>query len=272
MNFVTDERGIVFDIKKYALHDGPGIRTTVFLKGCPLTCPWCHNPEGQSFAPERITRTISTADGTSRERTEIIGQEMTTGTVIAEIEKDVLFYDESGGGATFSGGEPLSRPRFLAALLSACRDREIHTAVDTTGHASPDVFAEIAALADLFLFDLKIMDPEQHLRYTGVSTDGILENLRYLDRIRKPVTVRFPLIPGMTDAPENVAVIARFLTGLETIRHVTVLPFHNTASGKYGGLAMQNRLADAPSPDPAAVAQVVDFFSSRGLRADAGGE
>ena len=151
----TSSKGIIFDIKKYALHDGPGIRTTVFLKGCPLNCWWCHNPEGQNPEPERFL-TNQTVNH------EIIGREVTVDEVIAEIEKDRIFYDESGGGATFSGGEPLMQPDFLKNLLTACQIRDISTVLDSCGYAAWEIIEKIKDKVDLFLYDLKMIDDKKH--------------------------------------------------------------------------------------------------------------
>ncbi|MFP4309294.1 MAG: radical SAM protein, partial [Desulfococcaceae bacterium] len=219
---MTDISGVVFNIQRYVLHDGPGIRTTVFLKGCPLACPWCHNPEGQGFEPETLERRIREPGEAERIVAETAGREMTVSEVLREAERDTIFYDESGG-VTFSGGEPLARPEFLAALLRGCREREIHAAVDTSGYAPTGAFSEIAPLVDLFLFDLKAIDPELHRRLTGVPNLRILENLRTLDRGRRPTMVRFPLIPNFTDAPGNMEAIADLVSQLESIREVAVL-------------------------------------------------
>ena len=164
--------GTIFRIKKYALHDGPGIRTTVFFKGCPLSCRWCHNPEGIDPRPQTMSRRTS-----SGETDETVGRVIGVDALVKVIEKDVLFYDESGGGVTFSGGEPLGQPHFLEALLAACNRLEIHATLDTSGFAPVDVIDRVLSRLQLVLFDLKIMDAERHRRHTGVSNRIILENL-----------------------------------------------------------------------------------------------
>ncbi len=190
--------GIVFRIKKYAIHDGPGIRTTVFLKGCPLACWWCHNPEGQSMEPQPIAPARGGDGAGDPVRGETVGRRMTVAEVIAQVSRDLIFYDESGGGATFSGGEPLMQPEFLAALLDGCRRERVHTAVDTSGYAPGGVFNAIAARADLLLFDLKLMDDAEHRACTGVSNRPILENLAAAARDGRPLRIRFPVIPGIS--------------------------------------------------------------------------
>ena len=264
-------KGMVFNIKKYALHDGPGIRTTVFLKGCPLSCWWCHNPEGIRPTPERIQTVVSTDGGRHVTKTAVVGHEMDVFQVMAEIEKDVIFYDESGGGATFSGGEPLAQAPFLKALLRACREREIHTAVDTSGHAPPEVFSEILALADLILYDLKVMDPGRHLALTGVSNHRVLANLRTLAESGKPAVLRFPAIPGLTDTPQNVGEIAAFVHDFSTIRRVSVLPYHRIFEGKYLKLKEANKMDGVQIPGDAAIRRIAGQFESYGFTVTVGG-
>ncbi|MFX1514452.1 MAG: 4Fe-4S cluster-binding domain-containing protein, partial [Promethearchaeota archaeon] len=169
-------KGIIFDVKKYAIHDGPGIRTTVFFKGCPLRCWWCHNPEGQKEGLETIIKTQIDKNTLSDNQEETIGREVSVVEVITEIEKDQLFYDESGGGVTFSGGEPLMQPAFLNALLDACKEKELTTTLDTCGYASWNILKKIKDKIDLFLYDIKIIDNKEHQKYTGVSNNQILSN------------------------------------------------------------------------------------------------
>ncbi|MBD3226410.1 MAG: radical SAM protein, partial [Caldithrix sp.] len=181
-------KGIVFDLKKYAIHDGPGIRTTVFLKGCPLDCWWCHNPESRASQPEsqgdfrqrRAVDLLYTEEG-------LIGKELTVAQVLSEVQKDQVFYEESGGGVTFSGGEPLIQAKFLKALLEAHQKAGLHTAVDTSGYAPYETFAGINANVDLYLYDLKLMDDTLHQKYIGVSNRLILQNLKKLIAAGQPV-------------------------------------------------------------------------------------
>lgn len=263
--------GTIFNIKKYAIHDGPGIRTTIFLKGCLLACPWCHNPEGMRREPECPGKTLSRSGGGRAVKTGIMGREVDVAAVMADIEKDRIFYDESGGGVTFSGGEPLFQAAFLKALLTACREREIHTAVDTSGYALPEVFSEILAAADLFLYDLKVMDPARHLDLTGVSNRWILENLKTLAASGKPTVLRFPVIPGMTDAPENIASVAAFVRDLKTIREVSILPYHRTAEGKYRKLGVAEKMTGIETPGPAEIERIKGQFESTGFTVTVGG-
>ena len=289
--------GVVFDVKRYTLHDGPGIRTTVYLKGCPLSCDWCHNPEGQAPAPEIVTwerrcigcgRCVAACPqgdavlgGPSCERCgrcvavcpagarEWIGRWMTVAEVMAEVERDVIFYDQSGGGVTFSGGEPLSQPAFLGALLAAAGEQEIQTVVDTAGYARPAVVEAIAPHVDLFLYDLKLIDDEAHRRHTGVSNRLPLANLRRLAAAGHAIRIRVPIIPGITDGDDNLAAIGR-LAG-ELALAIDLLPYHRTAADKYGRLARDYPLAATRPPEPARMAELAERLKNRGLAVRIGG-
>ncbi len=241
-------QGILFNIKRFALHDGPGIRTTVFLKGCTQKCRWCHNPE--CFNP-------GVSNG--------IGKEVTVDEVLREIEKEVIFYDESGGGVTFSGGEPLMQPRFLAAVLDRCREKDIHIALDTAGSVPPPVFNTVVDKVDLFLYDLKLLDENDHIKYTGISNKHTLKNLETLSRKGKNVIVRFAVIPGITDTEENIRAAAVLVSGLKGIRNLDVLPYHKTAASKYARLKIENRMKDAESPSLERIGAIVKTFESYGL-------
>ena len=255
--------GIVFNIQRYSVHDGPGIRVTVFLKGCPLRCWWCHNPESQQLQPECVQQAVKLDDGSHIVEDEQIGKHMTVTEVIQEIEKEQLFFDESGGGATFSGGEPLMQPKFLQALLRACRKREIHTAVDTTGYASPEVFEPILADTDLFLYDLKLIDDDRHRKYTGVSNERILQNFRVLTERQKAVAIRFPVIPGITDTEQNIADILSLIAPMSNIQRVHLLPFHKIAEGKYQRFGLENKLRDLEAPTPERMEALLQQFQQQ---------
>lgn len=258
--------GTLFKIKRYALHDGPGIRTTVFFKGCPLSCRWCHNPEGIDPNPQRMSRRTSSGD-----IDETVGSVVGVDALVKEIEKDVLFYDESGGGVTFSGGEPLSQPTFLDALLTACHHREIHVALDTSGFAPAAVVDRILPRLQLVLFDLKIMDADRHRRYTGVSNRIILENLKRIAGSGTPVRLRLPLIPGMTDDDANLTDIVRFAGSLETLDGIDLLPFHRIGEEKYRRLGLVDTMAGASPLSPLRVAEIKDIFEREGFVVTLGG-
>ncbi len=299
--------GTIFDIKKYALHDGPGIRTTVFFQGCPLSCWWCHNPESQPRQPVLFYRANRCAlcgicaavcpqggiafgvrelgdQGyvtTERSRCdvcgacaevcfygarEVSGREMTVAAVLAEIERDLPFYEQSGGGVTFSGGEPLMQPQFLAALLRECKRRAIHTVVDTSGLAAWDSLDGIRALVDLFLYDLKLMDEARHQKYTGVSNRVILSNLQRLAQSGSPIEIRIPLIPGLNDDAENLQQSAAFLAGLPNLTGIELMGYHTIAAAKYEALGRKYPLPESLPPSGEDMRKAAGYFEEVGLR------
>jgi len=242
-------KGLIFEVRRFCVNDGPGIRTTVFFKGCPLSCWWCHNPESQDFKSETSIRNLILA-GERFQRTEITGTFMSVDEVLKEIAQDQMFYDESGGGVTVSGGEPLMQGPFLSGLLKACKQKGIHTALDTSGYAAPGTFDSIADLPDLFLYDLKLMDSELHKHYTGVSNQSILRNLAALFKKKKNVILRVPIIPGITDTPENIRLMKDFIRSLTTgsmmQTEIHLLPYHSLAKEKYMRFCKQNKLEELP--------------------------
>lgn len=226
-------KGVIFEIRRFTVHDGPGIRTTVFMKGCPLSCWWCHNPEGQHPQPEKWTR-IEKLEGRVHEKQMVIGQEWTAADLMKEVLKDRVFYDESGGGVTFSGGEPLMQSAFLLETLALCRKHGIHTAIDTSGYAPHEILMDVAAWSDLILYDIKLFDDSLHRKYTGVSNQTILENLHLLLAAGKPVWLRHPVIPGINDSDEEKKKLKQLL--VQTAGRVTalhLLPYHSIARNKY---------------------------------------
>ncbi len=256
--------GIVFDIKKFALHDGPGIRTTVFLKGCPLDCWWCHNPESIRKLPEKIKiSSLNSASKICEQESELFGKEYSIEELFAEINKDRLFYDESGGGVTFSGGEPLIQNEFLTGILSECRTAGINTAVDTSGYAGRKFFSRIYDLTDFFLFDLKILDEELHRRFTGVSNIMILDNLRLLTEKGNKVIIRIPLIPGVTDTEENLSGLSGFLMKLDNIRKIDLLPYNEVAESKYKRFNKPSRLGNLKSQNEDKLNEIKNYFDTR---------
>jgi len=229
-------KGIVFDIKRFCVHDGPGIRTTVFFKGCPLRCAWCHNPESQERAIERVNNSL-TLDNRLFQVEEKIGREMTTDQLAADIMRDAVFYDESGGGVTFSGGEPMLQTGFLAATLRACKAQGLHTAVDTCGFAPAENFVKILPFTDLFLYDLKQPDLLQHKQFTGVDNGLILKNLEMLLHSAKKVYIRIPVVPGVNNTVETMKMFAAVLKKMDgRADQINLLPYHNMAGAKYSRL------------------------------------
>jgi pyruvate formate lyase activating enzyme len=264
-------KGIIFDIKRYALHDGPGIRTTVFLKGCAATCWWCHNPESQEVSIEK-TRRINRFDQNAVEEEEIIGKEMSVEEVITEICKDQIFYDESEGGVTFSGGEPLMQPDFLQELLLACQKIGLSTTLDTTGYAPFDVFTPISETVDLFLYDIKFIDDRLHQKYTGLSNTYILKNLEHLITQNKNVILRFPVIPGITNQKQNIEDILQYIVNLNRRgMQIDLLPYHKIARHKYEKLNKEYLMEETHQPSDDEMKKMKEKFEDAGLIVTIGG-
>jgi pyruvate formate lyase activating enzyme len=292
--------GIVFDIKRYSINDGPGIRTTIFLKGCPLHCWWCHNPESQDpkpqiiFRPKRCDLCQACLEACSHsalswspngpltdreacklcgdctrvcfpEARQLVGKPMSLVEVMAAIERDVPFFDESSGGVTLSGGEPLFQKEFCLALLKACKKLDIHTVLDTCGFASLLTIAQAAPLVDLFLYDLKLVDHAKHLCYTGLSNERILANLQALSTLEANLLVRIPVIPGVNDDSDEIQRIGEFLSALPVRPPVELLAYHNIASAKYSGLDMEYALSSLQPPSFEQVQMYADRLRSFGL-------
>ena len=258
------QKGYIFKIQKYCLHDGPGIRTTIFFQGCPLKCQWCHNPESQCFASNRDQ---------SNPKQNIISQVDTysVSRLTHEIEKDRIFYDQSKGGVTFSGGEPLSQPGFLLNLIKECRKNEIHTCLDTSGYASLNIFKKICQKIDAILFDLKFIDNNMHTKFTNVSLKPVLDNLKFASKKNLAVTIRIPLIPDITDTTDNINGIISFLTSLKNFKDVSLLPFHNTGEGKYETLGMKNHLKGLKPCSTTKINQIKQKFKANGFNVTIGG-
>jgi len=261
----------IFDIKRFAVHDGPGIRTTVFLKGCPLRCWWCHNPESQEREPVSVD-IMRKVNGKSVPGKKVYGEQMEVDRVVEIVLRDIHFYEESGGGVTFSGGEPLMQPAELEQLLKASKMHGLHTIVDTSGYASWEQFEKIRSLTDLFLFDLKHMDPGFHKEYTGVDNGPILSNADQLLDKGATVIFRIPVIPGVNTIDSEVEGMVRFLKKrAEKMTEVHLLPYHRIARGKYQRLKMEQHLADVAEPDEVLMSHLKEEFKHTGLEVIVGG-
>jgi len=263
--------GIIFDIKRFAVHDGPGIRTTVFLKGCPLCCRWCHNPESIDPAPCSVNKVLK-LNGRSFTKEETIGYEISTGKLFSELEKERVFMDESGGGVTFSGGEPLLQYNFLLEMLMICKRSGMHTTVDTSLFAAWEKIEAVSAYTDLFLVDLKLMDNAAHQFYTGVPNELILDNIRKLAASNAAIIIRIPVIPNVTDSNENAIQTISFLKTLNgKIREVHLLPFHNTAKGKYMRVGKENPFANLKSLQKEDIKEIEKLYINAGFLVKTGG-
>ena len=218
-------KGIIFSIEEFAVHDGPGIRKTVFFKGCPLRCSWCHNPEGQSFNKELKITKISRG---------VCGREIDSKELAEELLKGKEILINSGGGITISGGEPLAQPEFLLDLIYELKP--VHVAIETCGYAQPEVFKKVLECVDLILFDVKIVDPGIHKKFTGVDNILILKNLNTLCNSDREFYIRIPLIPGVNDTRENMEATAALIHNSKKLQFVELLPYHKFAGAKYGQL------------------------------------
>jgi pyruvate formate lyase activating enzyme len=305
---MSDNKGLVFHIIHGSFVDGHGVRTTVFLKGCPLACLWCCNIEGQAMYPElkftagncngcgrclsvcaygaiamgddesspvRIDRTKCTnclecVEVCHTEALDVFGKYYTVDELFAEIKNDAPFYRSTGGGVTIGGGEPSFQAEFTLAFLEKCRENFIHTAVDTCGYTQDREGLRVLEEADLVLFDLKGLDPDAHLRNTGVPNDVILSNLEHLDKMRKPVIVRVPLIPGLNDADESVERLAKYLSGIRCVERIDLMTYHEYGKMKYEQLGKAYNI-DSEKPSEDRRQQLLEVFKSYSLNAQLGG-
>jgi len=296
------EKGLIFNIQRFSLHDGPGIRTTIFFKGCPLSCLWCQNPEGLTkqqelfrynnkcigcktcikICPEMAVKIegrgiiidrsscrvcLICAENCPTGALEAVGKEVTLKELTDEVLKDRILFEESGGGATLSGGEPLIQEDFVAKLLKALKANNINTAVETGGYVSSKVIDKTAPWTDLYLYDLKLIDPHESIYYTGYTSSPVSNNLKHLVNKGCRLAVRMPLIPGINDHHDNIARVTSILRE-NGIKKLELIPYHNMAAGKYKGLDLEYRLPRLQPPTEKQVAAVKEAFYSEGIEAE----
>jgi len=286
--------GSVFNLQRFSLQDGPGLRSTVFMKGCPLSCLWCHNPESRAPQIEFLrmeTRCMACGRCSAEDLAgcagakgagdvaacptgalQQVGRDREAAEVVREVLRDRIFFDESGGGVTFSGGEPLMQPGFLLEALGLLRAEGVHTALDTCGFAPRADLLAAAGLASLVLYDLKLMDDARHRAATGQSNRIILDNLKALAEVHEDIRIRVPVIPGLNDDLANLEATADFLASLAGARRVDLLPYHRIGEAKFARLGLDYALSDLRSPTPQRLEALAAVFRDRGLDTTAGGQ
>jgi len=301
-------QGLIFDIKPYAINDGPGIRIAIYYKGCPLACEWCHNPESISphvqkmFTQSKCIGCSECVEACPKDAcrldaeegiitdpdlcklcgkcaevcptgaTEMSGHKASVEDVMKRIRKETVFFDQSNGGVTFSGGEPLMQPDYLIELLDECGKEGIHRAVDTSGFAKTEILLEVAKRTDLFLYDFKSLNPVKHKKYTGVSNEKILENLEILSKSGAKINIRYPMIKGVNADPEEIREMAKFIASLDgEKKEISILPFHNLAEMKHKKLGNDHELRGMSEPSEEEQNQAIKIFKEYGLPASIGG-
>ena len=256
-------KGRIFNIQRFSLHDGPGVRTIVFLKGCPLRCRWCCNPESQSFECESIT-----TGGVTKN----LGEDITVGEILREVERDRAYYYRSGGGGmTLSGGECLMQPEFSEALLRCAKEKGISTAIETTGYAPIEVIRRLLPYVDTVLMDIKHISSEKHKEFTGKDNALILENAKIIAREARRLIIRTPVIPTFNDTDEEIRAIVEFAKSLDTVREIHLLPYHRIGSDKYAGLGRKYMMEYIRVPEKERMQKLLGIVNDIGLEGKIGG-
>ncbi|MCR2033342.1 glycyl-radical enzyme activating protein [Anaerofustis stercorihominis] len=301
-----EKSAVIFDIQKYSIHDGPGIRTVVFLKGCPLRCPWCANPESQLLEPkivyfkdkcigdlnckkvcpkgaitvdkeginineDKCTKCMLCVDNCYATALRVYGKNLSIDEIITKCMEDKIFYETSKGGVTLSGGEPLFQFEAAYEILKRLKSRDINTAIETTGYVSKENINKIMKYVDLFLFDIKAVDNDKHKRLTGVDNNKIHDNLRYLDEHNKNIIIRVPVIPSLNDSKEDMLYIIKLIKSLKNKYEVNLLPYHRLGLYKYEVLKKEYELKDITPPKDDQMNSILKMFEENGLECQIGG-
>jgi pyruvate formate lyase activating enzyme len=265
-------RGLIFNIKRYSVHDGPGIRVTFFMKGCPLSCWWCHNPEGISPEPQNVEK-IEKVGEREFKINEEAGRYYSADDILEILQKEKIFFSESKGGVTFSGGEPLLQAEFLLEALKKCKAAGYHTAVDTSGYSKAENYESIIPYTDLFLFDIKHLDDSKHKIYSGVSNRVILDNLKLLLGSGRDVMIRIPVVPGFNDDPQHLEMLRSLLlkSKRKNLIKICLLPYHKIGSSKYSKFSIPFRMDGVDPPSPERMKSLKEFFAETGIKVKIGG-
>lgn len=266
----TQIKGLVYDIRSFSVNDGPGIRKTIFLKGCPLRCSWCHNPESFEFKPRKWFKDEKTGSY-SLSKMQVIGKYYTPDEIIKEVVADLPFFEQSGGGITLSGGEPLSQAEFAYQILLRSQQNGIHTCLDTSGFAPWQDVEKVAAVTDLFLYDLKLADTDLHKKYTGKDNSLILENLMRLRFLNCDLHIRIPLVEGITDTPANLDGLKKIIEKLSNLKRIDLLPYHTIAKMKYRRLNLPYDLEEMPEYPVEKAEAILQSFGSAAEMVTLGG-
>ncbi len=265
-------KGLIFNVKRYSIHDGPGIRVTFFMKGCNLSCQWCHNPEGISPLPETVEQ-VNRIGLKEFFFTEEVGKLYSADDVLEILGKERIFMLQSGGGVTFSGGEPMVQTDFLLEALKACKSNEYHTAIDTSGYTQAENLKAVMPYTDLFLFDIKHLDDAKHNLFTGVSNNLILSNFMMLVESGIDIMVRVPVIPGINDNQKSLNDLKNFIMthGSTNIKRISLLPYHKIGISKYKKFNIPNRMEDIIPPSRERMNELKEFFAETGIKVRIGG-
>lgn len=254
--------GRIFDIQRFSVHDGPGIRTIVFLKGCILRCKWCCNPESQSREIQQMT---------TNGKTKTVGRDVTVAEIMEEVKKDRPYFNRSGGGLTLSGGESLTQPEFAASMFMAAKEAGINTALESTACANYNTVKKVIENLDVFLLDIKHMNGAKHKAFTGVDNSLILENAVKLSRDMRKLVIRVPVIPGFNNSENEILDIARFASTLDNVTHIHLLPYHKLGYDKYIGLGREYSMGDTPQNSKETIERLKQCAESTGLICEIGG-